>query len=203
MIAALLPEAAYGNTIPVLHTDDEQSSDEMCYWLACLNSFAFDFCARSKIQGQHLNWFIVEQLPVLTPTHYDHQFGNRSAKAIVKDHVLRLTYTAHDMGSFARKMGYLEADGTLRPPIIWNETERRHLRTRLDALHLILYGFLNDDDIRYVLSTFPIVERQDRETHGGVYLTQELILWYKHALEAGDADTVAPEPELLHLAATH
>ena len=32
-----------------------------------LNSMAFDFVARQKVQGQHLNWFIVEQLPIIPP----------------------------------------------------------------------------------------------------------------------------------------
>ena len=94
MIAAFLPQAGYGNTIPVLYG---ATQDRLALWLACLNAFVFDYCARSKIQGQHLNWYIVEQLPVLTPEHYARCFGKRTAEEIVKDHVLRLTYTAHDM----------------------------------------------------------------------------------------------------------
>jgi hypothetical protein len=200
MIAAFLPEAGCGNTIPILYICDQSPIAETCLWLGCLNSFAFDFCARSKIQGQHLNWFILEQLPVLTAKHYARHFNDRTAADIVKDHVLRLTYTAHDMAPFARDMGYVNQDGTVKPPIIWNESERRHLRARLDALYFLLYGVTDDDDIRYILSTFPIVERKDHAAHDGIYLTLELILWYKHALEAGDADTTAPEAEVIRLA---
>ena len=76
----------------------------------------------------------------------------------------------------------------MRPPIVWNEAERQHLRARLDALYFILYGVTDEDDIRYILSTFPIVERKDRDAFEGVYLTRELIVWYKRALEAGDAE---------------
>jgi hypothetical protein len=129
-----------------------------------------------------------------------HQFGKRTSADIVMDHVLRLTYTAHDMAPFARDMGYVDNDGTVKPPIIWNEAERRHLRARLDALYFILYGVTSDDDICYILSTFPIVERKDRAENEGVYLTAELILWYKHALEAGDPNAVAPEAEVIRLA---
>jgi hypothetical protein len=100
-------------------------------------------------------------------------------------------------------MDYVKNDGTLKPPIIWNEAERRHLRARLDALYFILYGVTDDDDVRYILSTFPIVERKDRDAFNGVYLTRELILWYKHALEAGDADALAPEVEVIRLAKIH
>jgi hypothetical protein len=199
MIAAFLPFAGYGNTIPILHVDRDSVAEMPC-WLGVLNSLAFDFCARSKIQGQHLNWFIVEQLPVLTAKHYERRFGERSAAEIVKDHVLRLTYTAQDMAPFACEMGYVDEKGAAKPPIIWNEVERRHLRARLDALYFILYGITAEGDIGYILSTFPIVERKDREAFEGVYLTRELILWYKRALEAGDAESMAPEAEIIRLA---
>jgi hypothetical protein len=202
MIAAYLPCAGFGNTIPILYGGGDTDPQETALWLGCLNSFVFDFCARSKIQGQHLNWFIVEQLPVLMTDHYRRRFGRRTAADIVKDHVLRLSYTAHDMAAFARDMGYVNEDGTAKPPIIWNETERRHLRAQLDALYFILYGVTDEDDIRYILSTFPIVERKDREAFDGVYLTRELILWYKRALEAGDPESQAPEAELIRLAKT-
>src|SRR5690606_24103960 len=94
--------------------------------------------------------------------------------------------TAHDMEPFAREMGFVG------PPFIWNEDERRHLRARLDALYFHLYGITDEADIRYILSTFPIVERKDRDTYGGVYLTAELIIWYFRALPVGDTTSEAP-----------
>lgn len=104
------------------------------------------------------------------------------------------------MAPFARDMGYVNKDSNVKPPIVWNEAERRQLRARLDALYFILYGITDEDDIRYILSTFPIVERKDREAFDGVYLTRELILWYKRALNAGDPDALAPEAEVIRLA---
>jgi hypothetical protein len=203
MIAAFLPRAGYGNTIPILYAITKSDDpSEAALWLGCLNCFVFDFCARSKIQGQHLNWFIVEQLPVLTSDHYGRSFGRRTAADIVKDHTLRLTYTAHDMAAFARDMGCVNKDGSVKPPFTWNEKERRHLRARLDALYFILYGVTDENEIRYILSTFPIVERKDREAFDGVYLTRELILWYKRALDGGDPNVVAPEAEIIRLAKT-
>jgi hypothetical protein len=200
MIAAFLPPAGYGNTIPVLLCDEPGARSEMPLWLGLLNSFPLDYCARSKIQGQHLNWFIVEQLPVLTSEHYTRRFGKRTAADIVKDHVLRLTYTAHDMAPLARDMGYANENGSVKPPFVWDQAERRHLRARLDALYFILYGIADEDGIAYILSTFPIVERKDREAFDGVYLTRELILWYKRALDAGDTDSMAPEADVIRLA---
>ena len=151
-------------------------------WVACLNSFALDFVARQKVQGQHLNWFILEQLPVIPAADYDRPFGHQTARELVRDHVLRLTYTAHDMAPFARDLGH---DG---PPFAWDAEARRHLRARLDALYFHLYG-LDRDDADYVLSTFPIVQRDD-EKQFGRYRTRDLILAYMNALAAGDTESV-------------
>jgi hypothetical protein len=204
MIGAIVPTMAAGNSLPMLVGDGtcsrEEATTALSFVCGLFNSKSFDFFLRQKIQGQNLNWFIIEQLPVLPPEYYQRRFGPRTAADIVKDHVLRLTYTAHDMASFARDMGYVNKDGAVKAPIIWNEAERRHLRARLDALYFILYGITDEDDISYILSTFPIVERKDREAFAGVYLTRELILWYKRALDAGDPDALAPEAEVIRLA---
>jgi hypothetical protein len=153
--------------------------------LANSNSFIFDFIARQKLHGQTLNWYIVEQLPVLPVAAYGHKIGKMTARDIVRNEALKLTYTAHDMEPFARDMGY-EGD-----PFIWDEDERRRSRARLDALYFILYG-ISRNDADYILSTFPIVEKQDMAAHGR-YLTRDLIVAYMAAFEAGDSETrVAP-----------
>ena len=119
--------------------------------------------------------------PVIAPDAYDRLFGDTTARDLVLDHVLRLTYTANDMIPFARDLGY---DG---PPFIWDGEERRHLRARLDALYFHLYG-LSRDDAGYILSTFPIVQRED-DAQIGTYRTRDLILAYMNALAAGDTET--------------
>ena len=123
---------------------------------ANLSSFVLDFVASAKIQGANINWYIVEQLPVIAKEGYDRRFGTKTAREIVRYHVLRLTYTAHDMAPFALDLGY---DG---PPFIWNEEERRHLRARLDALYFHLYG-VSREDASYIMDTFPIVRRHDEK----------------------------------------
>ena len=187
MIASIVPFSAYGNTLPLLmppDTDDTTLFKQHAWLLACcLNSFAFDFVARQKVQGQHLNWFVVEQLPVIATEDYNHHFGPTTARDLVRDHVLRLTYTAYDMAPFARDLGY---DGFAF--LAWDEEEHRHLRARLDALYFLLYG-LSRDDAGYVLDTFPIVRRDDEQAFG-CYRTKDMILAYMNALAAGDAESV-------------
>ena len=179
-IAALFPAVGFGNKVPILKPETGDRKE----WLlaANLNAMVFDFATRQKVQGQTLNLFIVEQLPVIAAQGYDQRFGDKTARDLVGGHVLRLTYTANDMALFARDLGY---DG---PPFIWDEEERRHLRARLDALYFHLYG-LSREDAGYVLDTFPIVRHQD-EAEFGSFRTRDLILAYMNALAAGDADTV-------------
>ena len=122
------------------------------------------------------------QLPVIARDSYDRCFGAKTAKEIVRDHVLRLTYTADDMSPLARDLGYTGL------PFVWDAEERRHLRARLDALYFHLYG-LSKDDVGYILDTFPIVREQDEEEFGN-YRTKELILAYMNTLAAGDTETL-------------
>ena len=185
MIVAVIPESGVGNTLPLLMPEREgvdSYRQNAWLWVACLNSFALDYVARQKVQGQHLNWFVVEQLPVIEPGDYDREFGDTTAREIVRDHVLRLTYTAHDMRPFARDLGY---DGE---PFRWDDEERRHLRARLDALYFHLYG-LSREDAGYVMETFPIVRRRDESAFGS-YRTRDMVLAYMNALSAGDVGAV-------------
>ena len=182
MIAAIVPQVGCGHTLPVLiPAKCDFDSERAACLLANLNSFGFDYVARQKVQATHLMWYIVEQLPVIAPADYDRSFGATTARDLVRDHVLRLTYTAHDMAPFARDLGY---DGE---PFIWDEEERRHLRARLDALYFHLYG-LSRDAAEYILATFPIVRRED-EAAFGTYRTRDMTLAYMNALEAGDTET--------------
>ena len=190
MIASLFPKAAFGNKVPLLipiESELEQSvdayKDAAVMLVSNLNSMAFDFVAKQKVHGQTINLFILEQLPVISPKDYDTEFGETTAREIVRDHVLRLTYTSHDMEPFARDLGHKD------DPFKWDPEERRHLRARLDALYFHLYGISNDD-AEYILSTFPIVRREDEREFEGQYRTSEMIIAYMNALAAGDTEVV-------------
>ena len=196
MIAAVLPRAALGNTLPALLPEPGLSVPEYArvagLLLANLGSFAFDFVARQKVQGQHLNWFVVEQLPVIAPRRFDialpAAFATRMretglmnghhAQPTVADfvlpQVLALSYTAHDLAPFARDMGYVDATGEVLPPIVWDDEDRRARLAALDALFIQLYG-LNADDAGYIFSTFPIVREQDEAAFGRFRTRDEVL----------------------------
>ena len=182
MIAAIIPYAGAGNTLPILFGEqtDQLEAGTAAFFVANLNALVFDFTARQKIQGQHLNWYIVEQLPVVPPGRYaEVRFGRKTAADIVRAAVLELTYTSHDMTPFARDMGHVDHSGKVKPPFPWDEERRFHLRAKLDALYFYLYGVTDSDDVRYIYSTFPIVEREEQEAHGAY--SRELCLAYERA----------------------
>ena len=161
-IASLFPTVAFGNKIPILKPETDSRSE----WLlaANLNATVFDYVTRQKVQGQTLNLFIIEQLPVVPAIYYETiYFGPKSAGQVLRDAVLELTYTAHDMALFARDMGHVDDTGEVKPPFSWNKERRLYIRSKLDAVFFHLYGVTNRDDVRYIYSTFPIVKRQEKK----------------------------------------
>ena len=181
-----MPNSGVGNTLPIVSADWRAEAGGALL-LANLNAIVFDYVARQKIQGQHLNWFIVEQLPVVPPERYGTvNFGQKTAEEIVREAVLELTYTAHDMAPFAREMGHVDGQGAVLPPFRWDALRRLDLRAKLDALFFRLYGVTDRDDIRYVYSTFPIVEREETAAYG-TYRSRDLCLAWTSALAAGQS----------------
>ena len=67
MIATALPLAAVGNVEPLLWTSVDARTT--AFLPAILDSFVSDYAVRQKVGGTHLNFFVVEQLPVLPPTN--------------------------------------------------------------------------------------------------------------------------------------
>ncbi len=190
LIGAILPKSGVGNSMGMMIPDDsgEPLAGHAATILANLNSTPFDFVIRQKIQGQNINWYIVEQLPVVPTDRYETVlFGKKTAGNIIRQAVLELTYTAHDMAPFARDMGYVDKSGNVKPPFPWDEDRRLKLRAKLDAIYFHLYGITERDDVRYIYSTFPIVEREETATYGR-YRSRDLCLAYMSALAAGDPD---------------
>ncbi|MEO7244487.1 MAG: hypothetical protein ABIX12_04990 [Rubrivivax sp.] len=196
MIAAMLPIAGCGNTLPVLLPENVEAESAYpkvaALLLANLGSLAFDFVARQKVQGQHLNWYILEQLPFIAAHRFDdllpagfaaHQRAaglmngehpNPTLADFIVPQVLALSHTAHDLAPFARDLGYVDAQGTVLPPIIWDDEDRRARLAGLDALFMHLYG-LDEGDAAHILDSFPIVREQDRATFGR-YRTRDDVL---------------------------
>jgi hypothetical protein len=168
-ISAIIPRTGVGNNFPLVI--GSRTSAEVSSLLANFNAFVFDYVARQKMGGSHLNFFIVNQLPVIGPCRYGDACpwdGEASICTWLAPRVLELTYTSWGLELFANDLGYSG------PPFRWDTDRRALLRSELDAAFFHLYG-LDREDVDYVMETFPIIRRKDEQEYGE-YRTKRLIL---------------------------
>jgi hypothetical protein len=155
MIAAFIPQAGTVNSAPLILT--KESPRRQCCLLANLNSFAYDFIARQKVGGIHLNFFIVEQLPTFPPDTYADKCPwspgtpgrKQTLEQWISERVLKLTCTANDLRPLAEACDFAQPDYLYK----WKPAERAQLRAELDAAYFHLYGF-DRADAAYILGTF-------------------------------------------------
>ncbi|WP_411868818.1 Eco57I restriction-modification methylase domain-containing protein [Vulcanococcus limneticus] len=175
VICSVVPMAGIGNQMPLMLPEVEASTDSAALLLGNLTSIPYDFFARHKVGGTHMNFFIYKQLPVLPPGAY-----SQDAIDFIQPRVLQLTYTSHDLKSWAEDLSY---DG---PPFAFDLDRRALLRAELDAYYAHLYG-LNRDELRYILDpadvmgpdypseTFRVLKNNEVRQFGE-YRTQRLVL---------------------------
>ncbi|MEM7680796.1 MAG: DNA methyltransferase [Planctomycetota bacterium] len=180
-LATMLPSCAATNKVPLLNAPFSLRK-QLCL-LGCLNSFPLDYCTRQKFGGISLNFFIVEQIPTLTPDRYDEPCPWDAGKTLedwISERVLKLTCTAEDMLPLAEACGFSagsfkEYDGKLHK---WNERERAELMAELDAGYFHLYG-LDRNDAEYILSTFKGVHAST-PLLGGRSVAENILDTYDH-----------------------
>jgi len=63
-IASLIPAYPCGNVVGTLSSNIKDFQSVLCQ----TNSFVLDWSLRRRMAGTHLNWFVVDELPVLRPT---------------------------------------------------------------------------------------------------------------------------------------
>lgn len=157
----IVPEIGVGNSMPLLLS--QESPKRNCLLVANFNSFVFDYVAKQKASGGNMNFYIIKQLPALTPELYE-----VDCVEFTVDRVLELTYNSWDLQPFAQDCGY---NG---PPFRWKGSRRFLLRCELDATYFHLYN-IQRDDVDYIMETFSIVKRKDEKAYGH-YRTKDTIL---------------------------
>ncbi|MCE5987259.1 N-6 DNA methylase [Pseudomonas sp. LM20] len=181
-VGSVIPKVAVGNKFPLIFTD--QSASHAALLQANLAAICFDFVVRQKLGGLTMNFFIVKQLPVLSPERYsalDFDF--------ILPRVVELTYNSIGLQSWARALGY-EGD-----PFGFDPDRRMLLRAELDAYYAKLYG-LTRRDLQYILDpqsispgypseTFSVLQRSELREFGE-YRTQKLVLDAWDKLEKGE-----------------
>jgi hypothetical protein len=175
-LVSILPRNAAGDS--VFFVAPKYSAVGVASLVGCLNSLTLDYTVRQKVAGLNMNFFYVQQFPVLPPSAY-----SPTDLLFIVPRVLELTATAWDIQPFADDV-WRDADHELRaaiklqwqenrkttggqpakppewyspaesgfpyPPFRWSEVRRGQLRAELDAWYARLYG-LDERDLRYIL----------------------------------------------------
>ncbi|MEU9178916.1 DNA methyltransferase [Streptomyces sp. NPDC048550] len=163
-IPAFLPLSAVSYTFPLMLPS--QPPRLVAALVAIQSSLVYDYVARQKVGGIHMNRMVVKQLPVHTPAALEPH------TTFLLPRVLELVYTTHDMGGLARD---LDDPGC---PFTWDETRRQHLRAELDGYFFHLYG-VSRDDTDYILESFQTENgglKNNEIARYGEYRTKRLVL---------------------------
>ena len=130
VLGTVIPLSAVGNSFPIWQSN--LNSQHIMRFVSCMSSFACDFAARFKLGGTNFNFFIAQQLAVLSPESFTHPVCLLLGKSLTAC-VLELLYTSYSLKPFATDCGYYG------PPFIWDEERRFEIRCELDALFFHLY----------------------------------------------------------------
>lgn len=184
-IATVMPASAQGDSVFLWLNDASITPELAAAMLANLGAISLDFVARQKVGGINYSFYYFRQLPILPPEHY-----TEADLAFIVPRVLELTYTAHDLGSWACDLG---CNGL---PFAFDPGRRAILRAELDAYYGRLYG-LTRDEMRYILDpadvmgadypseTFRVLKNNEQREIGE-YRTRRLVLEAWDLLESGD-----------------
>jgi hypothetical protein len=198
-IFSVIPRCAVGNSMPLLMSNASPAVIPLL--IGNLSALVFDWVVRQKLAGVNMNFFYVEQFPVLPPFSY-----SESAKRFIVPRVLELVCTADDLLPFLEDVwcvttpeiqtaimrrlreGCQDGSAASCPnfPFQWNRERRTAIRAELDAYYAKLYG-LSEGELQFVLDpvtvygnaspgeSFRVLKERELSEHGE-YLTQRLVL---------------------------
>ncbi|RRQ27381.1 SAM-dependent DNA methyltransferase [Rhodococcus sp. Eu-32] len=158
-VFCVYPYSGLAHTCQIIFSD-ALPEDHLLHYLACLNSFAFDFFVRQKLVGRHLTASILRQLPVVVP----------------RQRFCLTDKCAYEFTSTRTKLLSLSA---YTPNIFDTSTSSESLDreiaiSELDAAFFHLYGF-SREEAEYAMDSFQLARKKDIETHNE-YRTKRLIL---------------------------
>ena len=191
LISSVLPRAGVGDKFLLMFP---KAPAPLCAaLLGSLDSLVSDFVARQKVGGTSFKYFTMKQVAVLPPDRY-----TAADLAFIVTRVLELTYTTHDLRSWADDLAAYDPRPAAErgQPFAWNPERRPRLRAELDAYFARLYC-LTRDELRYILDpkevmgddypseTFRVLKESEIRSFGE-YRTRRLVL------EAWDQQSTLP-----------
>jgi hypothetical protein len=174
MIAAFIPSVGAVDSTHLIAFDASTETRMQCCLLANLNAFVLDYVARQKIGNVNLNFYLVEQFPMLPPNRYAHPCPweeRRTLEKWISERVLKLTCVSNDMKPLAEAARF--------KPLVyrWDPGERAQLQAELDAAFFLLYE-IGRADVEYILSTFTGIEKESQSLLSGGSTREQILTSY-------------------------
>ena len=189
VIACITPRVGIGNSLPLMMPSTDPQLVASLY--ANLSSIPFDYCARQKGGGLHMNYFTMRQLPAFQPSAYAVP-APWDPSIQIRDwflsRILELSFTAWNLKAFANDCG------DVGPPFIWDSERRLQLRCEIDAAFFHLYA-TSREDTAHILDTFPVLEQSEIQEYGR-YRTKHLVLETYDALASATEKGIPYESPL-------
>ncbi len=165
----VIPRVGVGHPFPVIFVEGDAKAHATL--LTAFNSLVIEYLLRLKMQGLHVTYFLLKQLPVPHPQRFRESCPWSSA-VLIQDWLLprslELTYTAWNLSPFACDCGYTG------PPFRWDDERRAFIRYELDAAYFHIYGISRDNAV-HILDSLDKVRRRD-EQRFHEYRTKRVIL---------------------------
>jgi len=141
MMCTMLPDLPAVNASPVLNCGPSQNIELLQSMLA---SFSFDYVAKFKIGYLHLNYFIIEECPLIKPRNF------QSNSESIRRFALSLGCAHESFAQYWEQCRPLFAQHSWRRFWALTDHERLRLKAMLDAVVALSYG-LSLKDFEWIL----------------------------------------------------
>ncbi len=184
LITSGLPRCGIGHTAPVMDYVHGRSIVSVLV-AANMNSLPLDWATRLFVGGAHMSYFLLKQIPVLSPNAYlEYSACGSPYVELIVPRALGLFFTDEGLVGFARDLGY---NGL---PFRWNKERRHRHRCELDAIFAHMYR-LERAELEWILdapapsASFPSLKKNE-EQEFGEYRTKRYVLDAYDQLQRGE-----------------
>ncbi|MHA2295741.1 MAG: Eco57I restriction-modification methylase domain-containing protein [Candidatus Hodarchaeales archaeon] len=186
MLSSLNYDFPHGNSAPffVIEKSDEILLPSL-FFTAFFNSFCFDFSLRLRLTGTNLNWFALEECPIIDPFKLDKRILAKIAELTARLNFISIIYSPAWL--YLKKLFSLE---NVAWQSCWAITpyERTRMRAILDAIIAHLLG-LTREEFNWILrddtSNLKGFWRVDNEKPKKLRLTHLTLLVFEYIEKIG------------------
>jgi len=181
---AIVPRMGFGDVFPLLKVAG--GAAEHAFMLSWMNSLLVEFFLRQRMQGLHLTWHLLAQVP--TPSRATVSAAcpwdaGQSLLSWFSNRATELSVTSRALVSFAVDLGLAAR------PFLYNEERRFLLRAEIDAAFFVLAGF-SMGETAFVFDFLEKVKNRDEQQFGKYRSKAEVLDLASKLAEAARSHTV-------------